>query len=249
MNDYQAPHQHLLNRIIMVTGAGQGIGRAASLAFAAQGATVILVGRKVKKLEAVYDEIEAAGGPQPLIFPLNLEKASDEEYTALAEGIHQQLGRLDGILHNASRFDNLSPLEIQTTEQFSGMLKTNLIAPFALTKACLPLLKRADDASVVVTSTTAAHHPAAYWGAHAISKNAAELLVKIWALELETFPNLRINTVIPGAVQSPQRKKSHPAEVHAELPEAAAIMPLYLYLMGHDSAGVSGQVFEALKPA
>ena len=249
MNDYQAPHQHLLNRIIMVTGAGQGIGRAAALAFAAQGATVILVGRKVKKLEAVYDEIEAAGGPQPLIFPLNLEKASDEEYTALAEGIHQQLGRLDGILHNASRFDNLSPLEIQTTEQFSGMLKTNLIAPFALTKACLPLLKRADDASVVVTSTTAAHHPAAYWGAHAISKNAAELLVKIWALELETFPNLRINTVIPGAVQSPQRKKSHPAEVHAELPEAAAIMPLYLYLMGHDSAGVSGQVFEALKPA
>ena len=249
MNDYQAPHQHLLNRIIMVTGAGQGIGRAAALAFAAQGATVILVGRKVKKLEAVYDEIEAAGGPQPLIFPLNLEKASDEEYTALAEGIHQQLGRLDGILHNASRFDNLSPLEIQTTEQFSGMLKTNLIAPFALTKACLPLLKRADDASVVVTSTTAAHHPAAYWGAHAISKNAAELLVKIWALELETFPNLRINTVIPGAVQSPQRKKSHPAEVHAELPEAATIMPLYLYLMGHDSAGVSGQVFEALKPA
>jgi len=249
MNDYQAPHQHLLNRIIMVTGAGQGIGRAAALAFAAQGATVILVGRKVKKLEAVYDEIEAAGGPQPLIFPLNLEKASDEEYTALAEGIYQQLGRLDGILHNASRFDNLSPLEIQKTEQFSGMLKTNLIAPFALTKACLPLLKRADDASVVVTSTTAAHHPAAYWGAHAISKNAAELLVKIWALELETFPNLRINTVIPGAVQSPQRKKSHPAEVHAELPEAATIMPLYLYLMGHDSAGVSGQVFEALKPA
>ncbi|OIQ76221.1 putative oxidoreductase YciK [mine drainage metagenome] len=249
MNDYQPPQQHLLHRVILVTGAGQGIGRTAALAFAAQGATVILLGRKVKKLEAVYDEIEAAGYPQPLIFPLDLEKAGEGEYTALAEGIHQQLGRLDGILHNASRFDNLSPLEIQTAEQFSGMLQTNLVAPFALTRACLPLLKRSPDASVMVTSTTAAHHPSAYWGAHAVSKSAAEMLVRIWAQELETFPNLRINTVIPGAVQCPQRKRSHPGEVHQHLPTAESIMPLYLYLMGHDSAGVSGQVFEALKAA
>jgi NAD(P)-dependent dehydrogenase (short-subunit alcohol dehydrogenase family) len=246
--NYQPPHRHLQDRVILVTGAGQGLGRAAALAFAAQGATVILVGRKVKKLEAVYDAIEAAGGPQPLIFPMNLEKAGEADYQGLAEGIYQQLGRLDGILHNASRFDNLSPLEIQTVEQFSGMLQTNLIARFALTKACLPLLKRAPDASVIVTSTTAAHHPAAYWGAHAISNSAAEMLVSIWAQELETFPNIRINTVIPGAVQTPQRKLSHPGEMHANLPAAEAIMPLYLYLMGHDSAGVSGQTFEALKP-
>jgi NAD(P)-dependent dehydrogenase (short-subunit alcohol dehydrogenase family) len=247
MNDYQAPHNHLQDRVILVTGAGQGIGRAAALAFAAQGATVILLGRKVKKLEAVYDEIEAAGGPQPLIFPLNLEKAGEDELKGLAEGVYQQLGRLDGILHNASRFDNLSPLEIQTAEQMLGMLRVNTVAPFLLTKACLPLLKRAPDASVVVTSTTAAHHPAAYWGAHAISNSAAETLVRIWAQELETFPKLRINAVIPGPVQCPQRKKSHPGELHERLPKPEAIMPLYLYLMGHDSAGVSGQVFEAQK--
>lgn len=246
--NYQAPLNHLKDRVILVTGAGQGIGRTAALAFAAQGATVILLGRKVKKLEAVYDEIEAAGGPQPLIFPLNLEKAGEEEFKALAEGIHQQLGRLDGILHNASRFDNLSPLEIQTVEQFNGMLKTNLVAPFAITKACLPLLKRAPDASIIITSTTAGHHPAAYWGAHAISNSAAETMVKIWAQEMETFPNMRINTIVPGPVQCPQRKLSHPGEMHAHLPKAEAIMPLYLYLMGHDSAGVSGQVFEAQKP-
>ncbi len=245
MNNYQPPQQHLKDRVILVTGAGQGIGRAAALAFAAQGATVILLGRKVKKLEAVYDEIEAAGYPQPLIFPMNLEKAGEQEFNGLAEGIYQQLGRLDGILHNASRFDNLSPLEIQTTEQFEGMVKTNVISPFALTKACLPLLKRVPDASVVITSTTAAHHPAAFWGAHAISMSAAETLVRIWALELEIFPNIRINTVIPGAVQCPQRKKSHPGEVHEKLPKPEAIMPLYLYLMGHDSAGISGQTFEA----
>jgi len=247
--NYQPPQNHLQDRVILVTGAGQGIGKTAALAFAAQGATVILLGRKVKKLEAVYDAIVAAGGPLPLIFPMNLEKAGEEDFKGLAEGIYQQLGRLDGILHNASRFDNLSPLEIQTTEQFTGMLQTNLIAPFALTKACLPLLKRAPDASVIITSTTAAHHPAAYWGAHAISNSASETLVKIWAQEMETFPNMRINTVIPGAVQCPQRKLSHPGELHANLPHAEAIMPLYLYLMGHDSAGVSGQTFEAQKPA
>jgi NAD(P)-dependent dehydrogenase (short-subunit alcohol dehydrogenase family) len=247
--DYQPPHHHLQDRVILVTGAGQGIGKAAALAFAAQGATVILLGRKVKKLEDVYDTIVAAGGPQPLIFPMNLEKAGEEDFKGLAEGIYQQLGRLDGILHNASRFDNLSPLEIQTSEQFTGMLQTNLIAPFALTKACLPLLKRAPDASIIVTSTTAAHHPAAYWGAHAISNSAAETLVKIWAQEMETFPNMRINAIVPGAVQCPQRKLSHPGELHTNLPQPEAIMPLYLYLMGHDSAGISGQTFEAQKSA
>jgi NAD(P)-dependent dehydrogenase (short-subunit alcohol dehydrogenase family) len=247
--NYQPPQNHLQDRVILVTGAGQGIGKTAALAFAEQGATVILLGRKVKKLEAVYDTIVAAGGPQPLIFPMNLEKSGEEDFKGLAEGIYQQLGRLDGILHNASRFDNLSPLEIQTTEQFTGMLQTNLIAPFSLTRACLPLLKRAPDASVIITSTTAAHHPAAYWGMHAISNSAAETLVKIWAQELETFPNMRINTVIPGPVQCPQRKLSHPGELHANLPKPEAIMPLYLYLMGHDSAGISGQIFEAQKPA
>lgn len=245
MKDYQAPRQHLLQRVILVTGAGQGIGRVAALAFAAQGATVILLGRKVQKLEAVYDEIEAAGGSQPLIYPLDLAKASEQDFGAMAEGIYQQIGRLDGILHNASRYDNLSPLEIQTMEQFNGMLQTQLVAPFALTKACLPLLKRAPDASVLFTSTTAAHHPSAFWGAHAISKSAVETLINIWALEMETFPNLRINAVIPGAVQCPQRKLSHPGELHSKLPTPEVIMPLYLYLMGHDSAGVSGQVFEA----
>ena len=247
--NYQAPPQHLKDRVILVTGAGQGIGRSAALAFADQGATVILLGRKVKKLEAVYDEIEAAGGPQAAIFPLDLEKTGEAEFNALAEGIYQQLGRLDGILHNASRFDNLSPLELQTATQFTGMLQVNLLAPFALTKACLPLLKRAPDASVIVTSTTHAHQPAAFWGMHAIAKSAAETLVKIWAQELEMFPHLRINTVIPGAVQSPQRKQSHPGELHSSLPTPESILPLYLYLMGQDSAGVSGQCFEAQQPA
>ena len=244
MNHYQAPPGLLKDRVILVTGAGQGIGKTAALTYAANGATVILLGRKVAKLEEVYDEITAAGYAEAVIFPLDLETASEQDFANMAEGVYQQLGRLDGILHNAAHFDNLSPLEIQTIAQFEHMMRVNLIAPFALTKACLPLLQRAPDASVIFTSTSAGHQAAAYWGAHGISKNAAEHMVKIWALELESHPNIRINTVIPGAVQCPQRKKSHPGEVHGNLPPAENIMPLYQYLMGPDSRGISGRAFE-----
>ena len=243
MNNYQAPPNLLQDRVILVTGAGQGIGRSAALSFAARGATVILLGRTVAKLEATYDAIEAAGGPQSIIFPLDLGKATEHEFQALAEGIFQQLGRLDGILHNAAQFDSLSPLALQTLSQFESMLRVNLVAPFALTKACLPLLQRAPDASVIFTSTAAGHNPTAYWGAHGISKSAAEHLLKTWALELENQPNIRINAVIPGAVQSPQRKKSHPGEKHSSLATAESIMPTYLYLMGSASKGKTGKIY------
>ncbi|HZV99150.1 MAG TPA: YciK family oxidoreductase [Methylophilaceae bacterium] len=247
MNNYQAPPTLLTGRVILVTGAGQGVGRAAALTFAEKGATVILLGRKVEKLEAVYDEIAASGYAEALIFPMDLALATEQDFANMAEGIYQQLGRLDGILHNAAHFENLSPLEIQSMAQFEQMLRVNLIAPFALTKACLPLLQRSADASVIFTSTTAGHTPMAYWGSHGISKHAAEYMAQAWGQELEKMVNLRINTVVPGAVQSPQRKKSHPGEVHSSLPTTESILPLYLYLMGPDSKGISGQVFEANK--
>ena len=245
MKDYQAPQDLLKDRVILVTGAGQGIGRVAALSLAAHGATVILHGRSVRKLEAVYDEIEAAGGPTPAIYPLNLEKAEEEKFAGLAAGIKQQLGRLDGILHNASRMDRPQPLQDQTLEQWLSLLRINLAAPFALTKACLPLLKASPDASVVMTSETHGHTPAAYWGGFAVSKAGLETLVKIWAQELEQLPNLRINALIPGPVQSPQRTISHPGQTADMLPAPEALMPLYLYLFGPDSRGVSGQILEA----
>ena len=245
MKSYKAPPQHLKDRVILVTGAGQGIGRSVALAYAAQGATVILLGRKVEKLEVVYDEILALGHPEPLMFLIDLEKTAENDLNAMAEGIYKQLGRLDGIVHNATAFDNLSPLEIQTSEQFERMFRVNVTMPFALTRACLPLLQRASDASIIFTSTLAAQTPAAYWGAHGISKAAADHLVKSWALELEKTPHIRINSIVPGPVQSPQRKKTHPGEVHASLPEIDTIIPTYLYLMGADSQKISGLVLDA----
>lgn len=242
MKNYQAPSLHLKDRVIIVTGAGQGIGQTAAIAFAKQGATVILVGRTQPKLEATYDAIKAQGFPEALIFPIDLNKATEDDFKAMAEGIYQQLGRLDGILHNATDFNNLSPLEIQTAEQFEEMFRVNVIAPFSLTKACLPLLERAANASVVFTSNSSAQSPKAYWGSHGISKAATDFMMQMWAQELENRPNIRFNSIVPGPLQSPQRKKTHPGEVHSELPTIESAMPLYLYLMGDDSAGVNGKV-------
>ena len=242
MKNYQAPSQHLKDRVIIVTGGGQGIGQTAAIAFAKQGATVILVGRTQAKLEATYDAIQAQGLAEALIFPLDLNKAREDDFKAMAEGIYKQLGRLDGILHNATDFNNLSPLEIQTTEQFEEMFRVNVIAPFALTKACLPLLARATHASVIFTSNSSAQSPKAYWGSHGISKASTDFMMQMWAQELENRPNIRFNSIVPGALQSPQRKKTHPGEVHANLPTMESAMPLYFYLMGDDSIGVTGTI-------
>ncbi len=244
MKDYQAPADLLAGRVILVTGAGQGLGKAAALAFAAHGATVVLHGRSVPKLEAVYDEIEQAGHPQPAIFPLDFLKAGEPDFRALTESIGTEFGRLDGLLHNAAYLPGLTPLENETLDLWTKSLKANLAAPFALTKCCLPLLKAAPDASIVMTSDHHAAHPAAYWGVFAVAKAGLESLVRIWAQELEITPQVRINGLIPGPVQSPQRQRTHPGENRFSLPDAASLMPAYLYLMGEASRGVSGRIVD-----
>jgi NAD(P)-dependent dehydrogenase (short-subunit alcohol dehydrogenase family) len=238
---YQARPDLLKDRVILVTGAGRGIGRVAAMAFATHGATVILHGRNVPRLEAVYDEIESAGAPQPTILPLDLAAARDRDFENMALAIESQLGRLDGILHNASHVSYPSALEEQKLEEWLLLLRVNLAAPFALTRACAYLLRASPDASVVFTSETHALEPAAYWGGFAVSKSGLSALGRIQAQEWERFPNLRVNVIVPGIVDSPQRRLTHPGESPDSRAQAEALMPAYLYLMGPDSRGVTGQ--------
>ncbi|BBP01064.1 YciK family oxidoreductase [Sulfuriferula nivalis] len=243
MKNYIAPKTLLQDRVILVTGAGRGVGREAALSYAAHGATVILHGRNVAQLEAVYDEIEAAGYPQAAIIPLDFEKADAQAFEGLAGSIGLQLKRLDGILHNATAALSPFPLELHNFDQWMTLLRVNVAAPAALTKACLPLLKASPNASVIMTGESHGHTPSAFWGAYAVSKAALEPMVQIWAQELENLhPNVRINALIPGPVNSPIRRKTHPGEDQMSIAQPADLMPAYLYLMGDDSAQIKGEV-------
>lgn len=234
----------LHNRVILVTGASSGLGRMASLVYARYGATVALLARDEHKLERVYDEIVNAGGPEPVMFPFDLEAADDRNLETLAGVIGHHLKHLDGVLHSAHAFTHLSPLHLQTMAQWQTLLTVNLMAPFALTRVCLPLLEAAPFASVIFTGETHGHQPTAYWGGYAVAKAGLETLTRIWSQELEQTSRVRMNTLIPGPVATPFRARTHPGELPETLPDADSLMPQYLYLMGPDSHDVRGQVIE-----
>ncbi len=246
MQDYQAPADLLHDRIIMVTGAGSGIGRAAAKAYAAHGATVILVGRTVSNLESVYDEIEAEGYPKPAIVPMNFEGATLRDYEELAMTIEENFGRLDGILHNAAILGARSPVELYDPETWNRVMQVNATAPFLLSRAMIPLLRKSTDASVIFTSSGVGRKAKAYWGAYAVSKFAIEGLSQLLADELDDERhNIRVNSLNPGATRTNMRATAYPAENPEQNPAPEQLMPVYLYLMGKDSQGVNGQQLDA----
>lgn len=244
---YQCAPDLLAGRVILVTGATGALGSAAARAYAAHGATVILLGRSVRKLEMVYDSIEAAGHPQPAIYPMNLEGAAPKDYDDLAATLAQEFGRLDGILHSAGRLGHLTPLGQYRTDGWVKVMQVNLNAPFLLTAATLDLLKASPDASVVFTGSDVGRHGRAYWGAYAISNAAVENMMQIWADELETNTPIRVNSLDPGAVRSDLRARAFPGEDPRSIPRPDDVMGAYLWLMGPDSRGVTGRQILAQK--
>jgi NAD(P)-dependent dehydrogenase (short-subunit alcohol dehydrogenase family) len=245
MIDYQ-PHKDLLkNRTILVTGAGSGIGRTISEALAAHGATVVLLGRTLSKLEQVYDAIELAGGPQPAIYPMNLEGATPQHYQELAEKLDEEFGSLEGLLHNAAELLALSRIDDYDVHNWYKIQQVNLNAPFLLTQACLPLLRKAQDASVLFTSDQVGRQGKAYWGAYGVSKFGIEGLMQILAEETRDNSSIRVNSVAPGPTRTNMRTLAYPGEDPATVKPPQELIPLYLWLLGPDSEGTTGRAFDA----
>lgn len=241
------PHQNSLERrVILVTGASQGIGRAVAKGLAAHGATVILLGKSVKALEKVYDEIEQAGGPTPAIYPLNLANATPEDYHDMATRIEQTLGGLDGVLHNAAMFSALTPIEHYSLPVWYQVMQVNLNSVFLLTQAVLPLLKKSPDARVLLTGAASDQKGKAYWGAYAVSKYGCEGLMHTLAEELESNTNIRVNLINPGRVATQLRLKAYPAdpEGYQRCRTPESLLSQYVYLLGPDSRPVHGQIID-----
>ncbi|MCB1836343.1 MAG: YciK family oxidoreductase, partial [Alcanivoracaceae bacterium] len=221
------------------------IGRAVSLALARNGATVILLGRTQEKLEAVYDQIKAEGGPEPAMAPVNLDVARPQDYEALADMFDKEFGRLDGILHNASILGDITPLEQYEYGTWDTVMQVNVNAAFYLTRALLPLLRESDDASILFTSSSVGRKGRAFWGAYAVSKFATEGMMQVLADELENVSRIRVNSINPGATRTRMRALAYPAEDASTLKTPEQIVPAYLYLLGPASTGVTGQALDA----
>ena len=246
-------HQHQTNianvdalrdKVILITGAGDGIGREAALTYARLGATIILLGRTVSKLEAVYDEILALGAPQPAIIPLDMQGATEANYRDMASTIMHQFGRLDGLLHNASLLGVLSPFAHIDLPTWNEIMQVNVTAQFMMTKALLPVLMEASQPSVIFTSSGVGRKGRAHWGPYAVSKFATEGMAQILADEYENS-HLRVNVINPGATHTAMRSRAYPAEDKTKLKTPAEIMQVYVYLMSDESIGVTGESLDA----
>ena len=244
MKDYQPQPDLLKGRIILVTGAAGTIGGAAAKAFAAHGATVALLDNRQVKMEKIYDAIVEAGHPKPAICPLDLEKASPDHYLQIADMLDSEFGRLDGLLHAAGLLGSLSPLDHYDLNLWSRVMQVNLNAAYLVTRACLGLLRKSDDASILFNSAREGRHGKAYWGAYGISHAAIENMMEIFADELEGCTNIRVNSIDSGPVHNRLRTLAFPGEDPYANPNADSIMANYLYLMGPDSQGVTGQRFD-----
>lgn len=227
---------------ILISGAAGGLGSAAAVALAAEGATLILLDKNIRGLEAVYDRILAAGGPQPAMYPFDLAGATENQYLEMAEVIARQYGSLQGLLHSAAELGELGPIATHSTASWGHTLNVNLNAAFLLTRVLLPVLQKSVKASIVFTSDSSLKAGKAYTGAYGVAKLALEGLAKTLAEELQSASKIRVNTLLPGPVNSPLRKRAYPAEDKSRLADPAALAEVYVYLFGSRSVEVTGQV-------
>jgi len=243
---WQPGEQHLAGRVIVVTGAYGGLGSAVARAAARAGATVIITGKRKRQLEQLYDAMLAESLAEPIIHPLDMEVATPRDYTAMAEGIERDFGRLDGIVHAATSFAGLTPLAMHKPDDWLRALHVNVSAPFALTQACMPLLQQAPDSAAVFVLDNPDLLVRAHWGAYGVSKAALERFVEILHQETDTSP-LRVHALLPAPMRTAVRRQAYFGEdtnIHP-LPDATAIAAVYL--LSADGAPARGKILD-LRP-
>jgi NAD(P)-dependent dehydrogenase (short-subunit alcohol dehydrogenase family) len=233
-------------RVILVTGATGGIGRAVARDLVTHGATVIAHGRNEQALEALYQELKPLG-PEPAVAALDLERAQGPQFESLTSEIEARYGRLDGVLHNAAILGDRSPIEHYNIGLWQRVLLVNLTAPFILTRCLLPLLRKSSDASMLFTTSAVGQRGRAYWGAYAVAKAGLEGLAETLADELEST-QIRVNLINPGGTRTRMRARAYPAENPETLPTPEAHTPAFLYLLGPASRDVRGQRVELRAP-
>jgi NAD(P)-dependent dehydrogenase (short-subunit alcohol dehydrogenase family) len=235
----------LANKVILITGASRGIGRAVAKELAANGATVILLSRTIRDLESLADEIVAAGYPQPTLYPFNLCSATPVDYDDLRRSISDKYGRLDGLIHNAGILGALTPIEHFNLQTWYQVMQVNLNSTLILTQAALPLLKQAESGSIIFTLSELNTTPKANWGAYAVASAGCEALMSMLAIESENLTRIRVNAIRPHKVKTRLRNEAYPAEPHTSLCEPQDIVANYLYLMSNASRHLNGQVLAA----
>ncbi len=242
---YDPPAGILDDRVILITGASDGIGKALAIRVARLGARVILHGRNVKKLESVYDEITALEkAERPSIAVLDLASADSDAYMSLASSIEEEFGRLDGLVQNAGILGPRLSIEQYDAAEWQRVLHVNLTAPFALTQVLFPLIRNSADPSIIFTTSGVGRQGRAYWGAYSVSKFGTEALTQILADENRHVP-IRVNCINPGATRTDMRLQAYPAEDRDKLKTPDEILAPYIYLLGEDSKGVTGQSLDA----
>lgn len=244
--NYRAAAADFADRVVMVTGATAGIGRAVARALVTNGATVILHGRNEKALEALYQELKPLG-PEPSVAQIDLERAQGPQYQQLTSEIESRYGRLDGLLHNAAILGDRSPIDHYDIGLWQRVLLVDLTAPFILTRCMLPLLRSSADASIVFTTSSVGARGRAYWGAYSVAKAGLENLAEILGEELEST-TIRTNVVNPGRTRTRMRTRAYPGENPASVPPPEHAVPAYLYLLGRASRGVRAKRFELTEP-
>ena len=242
--EYKPDPNLLANRTILVTGAGDGIGRVAAITYATYGAKLILLGRTRQKLDSVHDEVAERTGQASLIIPVDLAHFDAKSAIELKTGLEREYSRLDGILHNASILGPKTKIEDYPYDEWLQVFQVNVHAAFLMTKALLPLLRNSPDASVVFTSSCVGRLGRAYWGAYSLSKFATEGLTQVLADELKEAKNIRVNSLNPGATRTSMRAQAFPSEDPDTLPTPEDLMHLYLFLMGADSKGQTGKALD-----